>query len=603
MTISKDQVTRVPVWVKFHKVPVVAYSEDGLSLIATQVGTPIMLDAFTSDMFMETWGRVGYARALIEVEYEWKPPVCVDFKVFSHANHQCPKRIPTKVVPTEEIHDDGFTVVKNRKAKGKNVATIQRGNFNGVRINNKKRSSVEPEINSVKGKKTSDGSVDTQDRKEEDDVASWNVRGLNCAPKQSKVPQVVNENQLSVCAILEFHVDISTLAKNVDIVHVMVLAQSIKALHVKVIHKETNKIIFCSIIYAVNKQAQRRLLWRELGAHKNVVRGYPWTLMGDFNVALNMEDTHVGSSSMNSAMCEFKDCVFNIEFLDVTSSGLHYTWNQKPRGGDGVLKKLDRIMANLDLIDSFPGVHAIFQPYRILDHSPTVLKFPSLVASKPKPFKFYNFLAFKSKFMEIVNSHWNSDIEGYNIQCPKALDSSHDDPIFREEEGVYVQAFNEAKLDEERFLKQKDKVEWLDVGDSNSAYFHKTIKSKNQRSRMETILNSDNVEVLSSMVPEVFGKHYEQFLGSDMECTNLNVEGLFSKTIPSHIASNMVRNVTNKEIKDAMCDIGDEKAPGPDGFTSLFFKKGWDIIGDDICNVVQDFFSNGKLLKEINHTF
>ncbi|GKF35943.1 retrovirus-related pol polyprotein from transposon TNT 1-94 [Tanacetum coccineum] len=67
MTISKDQVTRVPVWVKFHKVPVVAYSEDGLSLIATQVGTPIMLDAFTSDMFMETWGRVGYARALIEV--------------------------------------------------------------------------------------------------------------------------------------------------------------------------------------------------------------------------------------------------------------------------------------------------------------------------------------------------------------------------------------------------------------------------------------------------------------------------------------------------------------------------------------------------------
>ncbi|GKE17528.1 trichome birefringence-like protein 3 [Tanacetum coccineum] len=179
MTISKDQVTRVPVWVKFHKVPVVAYSEDGLSLIATQVGTPIMLDAFTSDN-LRNWVRV---------EYEWKPPVCVDFKVFGHASHQCPKRIPTKVVPTEEIHDDGFTVVKNRKAKGKNVATIQRGNFNG-----------------------------------------GIVRGLNCATKQSKVPQVVNENQLSVCAILEFHVDISTLAKNVDIVYVMVLAQSIQAL-------------------------------------------------------------------------------------------------------------------------------------------------------------------------------------------------------------------------------------------------------------------------------------------------------------------------------------------------------------------------------------
>ncbi|GJW29360.1 retrovirus-related pol polyprotein from transposon TNT 1-94 [Tanacetum coccineum] len=35
MTLSKDEVTRVPVWVKMHKVLVVAYSADGLSLIAS----------------------------------------------------------------------------------------------------------------------------------------------------------------------------------------------------------------------------------------------------------------------------------------------------------------------------------------------------------------------------------------------------------------------------------------------------------------------------------------------------------------------------------------------------------------------------------------
>ncbi|GJV94535.1 TMV resistance protein N [Tanacetum coccineum] len=384
-------------------------------------------------------GRVGYARALIkvladkelkqevtmaiptveeevvshtlvkiQVEYEWKPPICVDCKVFGHASHQCPKCIPTKVVPTEEIHEDGFTVEKNSSA----------GSDNGIKLKNlfEKLNEctviVEPEINSVKGKKTSDGSVDTQDRKEEEYDSEIEDMVMEENPSTSKPIGAITPYHdvlnvyFSVCAILKSHVDISTLSKvcskvfrssdwtsngglcpngcriivgwNVDIVHVMVLAQSTQALHVKVIHKETNKTIFCSFIYAGNKQAQRRLLWRELGAHKNVVRRYPWTLMGDFNVALNMEDTHAGSSSMNSAMCEFKDCVSNIEVLDVTSSGLHYTWNQKPRSGDGVLKKLDRIMANLDLIDSFPGVHAIFQPYRISDHSLVVLKFPSL---------------------------------------------------------------------------------------------------------------------------------------------------------------------------------------------------------------------------------
>ena len=41
----------------------------------------------------------------------------------------------------------------------------------------------------------------------------------------------------------------------------------------------------------------------------------------------------------------------------------------------------------------------------------------------------------------------------------------------------------------------------------------------------------------------------------------------------------MVRQVTNEEIKKAMFNIWNDKAPGPDGFTSIFFKKAWDING------------------------
>nr|GEW04135.1 putative RNA-directed DNA polymerase, eukaryota, reverse transcriptase zinc-binding domain protein [Tanacetum cinerariifolium] len=41
---------------------------------------------------------------------------------------------------------------------------------------------------------------------------------------------------------------------------------------------------------------------------------------------------------------------------------------------------------------------------------------------------------------------------------------------------------------------------------------------------------------------------------------------------------------------------------GPDGFTTAFFKKSWDVVGGDITYAIRDFFSNGKLLKELNHT-
>ncbi|GKA40584.1 hypothetical protein Tco_0733177 [Tanacetum coccineum] len=167
LELSKDKVTKVSVWVKIHKVPVVAYCEDGLSLIATQIGKPIMLDSFTSSMCSEPWGRLGFARALIEVsaekelkqvvtmavpiidgegytkermsvEYEWKPPRCMECKVFGHDTDQCPKRVVEIEKETNETQSDGFTVVQNRKKKGKKVANGQKQTNEGVKVDKSK---------------------------------------------------------------------------------------------------------------------------------------------------------------------------------------------------------------------------------------------------------------------------------------------------------------------------------------------------------------------------------------------------------------------------------------------------------------------------------
>ncbi|GKB15705.1 transposon ty3-I gag-pol polyprotein [Tanacetum coccineum] len=54
--LKKDEITSVPIWVKLHNVPIVAYSEIGLSLITTNLGKPIMLDGYTSNMCINSWG-------------------------------------------------------------------------------------------------------------------------------------------------------------------------------------------------------------------------------------------------------------------------------------------------------------------------------------------------------------------------------------------------------------------------------------------------------------------------------------------------------------------------------------------------------------------
>ncbi|GKE45948.1 retrotransposon protein, putative, ty1-copia subclass, partial [Tanacetum coccineum] len=87
------------VWVKLHGVPVTAFNEDGLSAIVTKLGTPLMLDSYTSDMCRQSWGREGHYICNVRVEHEWKPPRCMSCKVFGHIHEECPKNTGVEYRP------------------------------------------------------------------------------------------------------------------------------------------------------------------------------------------------------------------------------------------------------------------------------------------------------------------------------------------------------------------------------------------------------------------------------------------------------------------------------------------------------------------------
>nr|GEW24783.1 hypothetical protein [Tanacetum cinerariifolium] len=153
------------------------------------------------------------------------------------------------------------------------------------------------------------------------------------------------------------------------------------------------------------------------------------------------------------------------------------------------------------------------------------------------------------------------------------LDADPYNSSLREEEAVAVVAFNEALIMEEKFLKQKVKVDWLREGDSNSAYFHKAVKSRTSRSRIDVVASVD---------------------GTLFENDKAKLE--------DNTALHMVRTVSRQEVKDALFSMGNDKAPGPDDYTAAFFKEAWDIVADDVTIAVSEFFINGKILKELNYT-
>ncbi|GJW79880.1 zinc knuckle CX2CX4HX4C containing protein [Tanacetum coccineum] len=159
--LLKEELTCIPIWVKLHDVPIQVFEEDGISLIATFIGKPVMLDSYTSGMCNNSWGRSSFAQCLIKVnskadlvdvvttgipsltrngftkeairvEYEWRPPRCDICKIFGHVHDHCPKKVvsppivttPNVVTLTVEQTNDGLqTVGKKKKRKGKSKST------------------------------------------------------------------------------------------------------------------------------------------------------------------------------------------------------------------------------------------------------------------------------------------------------------------------------------------------------------------------------------------------------------------------------------------------------------------------------------------------
>nr|GEY44206.1 hypothetical protein [Tanacetum cinerariifolium] len=120
-----------------------------VTLIATKIGTPMMLDLYTT-LCVWNHGRSSYAQVLIEInacinfnnnlvmvvpnlegngyiketiciEYEWMPPRCSTCLVYGHSFVDCPKGVPKRVVNSMDKGNgqtsgaDGESVIEVKK--------------------------------------------------------------------------------------------------------------------------------------------------------------------------------------------------------------------------------------------------------------------------------------------------------------------------------------------------------------------------------------------------------------------------------------------------------------------------------------------------------
>ncbi|KAL0304698.1 UNVERIFIED_CONTAM: hypothetical protein Sangu_3069000 [Sesamum angustifolium] len=106
-------------------------------------------------------------------------------------------------------------------------------------------------------------------------------------------------------------------------------------------------------------------------------------------------------------------------------------------------------------------------------------------------------------------------------------------------------------------------------------------------------------------VTEEFVTYFQTLLGGTRAQREINLDFLrlaINYCLSQEESNKLCDPITDSEIRDAMFDIAEDSAPGPDGYTSAFFKASWSVVGQKISAAIREFFRSGKILKQINAT-
>lgn len=127
------------------------------------------------------------------------------------------------------------------------------------------------------------------------------------------------------------------------------------------------------------------------------------------------------------------------------------------------------------------------------------------------------------------------------------------------------------------------------------------MRKRSANSFVPAIVKSDGVTTTSqNKVINEFISFYKNLLGSESEVNNTSTSIFEVGPVLTEVDRFLLTEpIGDLMIKDALFHIGDDKAPGPDGFNAAFFKENWDVVKSDFIAAVHEFFHNGKILKGI----
>ena len=298
-------------------------------------------------------------------------------------------------------------------------------------------------------------------------------------------------------------------------------------------------------------------------------------------------------------------------------------------------------MVNPEWHHKFPEAEALFLEPGASDHSLILVHLGIQLHIGKPPFRFFSLWFENPAFEDVVFLAWDTQISGspqvcltrklkglkgllkqlnkteYDnlpartdeardalLQIQRLLLQQHGSEDLKVQENLALEKLVQLSVAEERFFKQKCRIRWIKEGDSNTSFFHNSVKARFNRNKILSRLLENGSRIHEQATIHAAAVSYFENLftyPSPSYASSPPLSSFISKTISPGQALDLTRRVTGEEIRDTVFRMKPDKAPGPDGFSIDFFQKSWHIVGVEVVSAISSFFDCGRLLKELNH--
>ena len=385
-------------------------------------------------------------------------------------------------------------------------------------------------------------------------------------------------------------------------------------------------------IYGTSYRAEKEVFWRNL-IQSFSPEGTPWICGGDFNEFLWSHEKMGGAEVRYNRPRYLEEFMQKTELSDLGCKGQNFTWRGM-RNGQLVEARLDRCLVNLSWQSRWPNTFITNCTSLASDHCPVLMRCEAKPRRMKKLFRFEAFWTKDGDCKDIVRDAWTygrgrGPLDRWNFKlnlCRNKLIRWSNDKFMRRgnqlrvlmshleilqhnwrvnaEEIVEVsKKVDLLRCQEESFWLQRSRVQWLKEGDANTRFFHQSTLNRRRRNSVVSLKDNsgalvDNLNSVRKLVDEHFVKLYTSSGPRDWG----DILGCIIPKVTDDMNATLSGPVSAEEVKAAVMDMGGLKAPGPDGFSGIFYHSHWEILAADVNEFVEVLIQGVEVPRQLNAT-